>query len=107
MNEAELEQMRQWVHLPADQVGNNNNKLDIQGMLRETREANDMEQVQDEFTTNKYVVVNEIAAHEHMALVCNVYMHATTGKKFYKWWIWTLIAIRYKCTWANSKKVNL
>lgn len=81
MNEAELEQMRQWVHLPADQVGNNNNKLDIQGMLRETREANDMEQVQDEFTTNKYVVVNEIAAHEHMALVCNVYMHATTGKK--------------------------
>ena len=72
-----MEEMMAWLNIPVSNAEDGSSGL--QKMIEDTKEHDEI--CQDEYTTNQHVVVNDIASYEQMALILNVYYHATAGEK--------------------------
>jgi len=81
MNNDEFEEMLDWLGIanqPSVQSMQEQTP-NLQDMIRKTQKDDNLKL--DEYTTPKHVVVNDIAYFEQMALILNLYYHATTGAK--------------------------
>jgi hypothetical protein len=81
MDDDEVQKMMEWLDLPVTETSAPNiaGTVDLEQMIQDN---NDMEM--NEYTTAKHVVIDAVKSYEQLALILNIYYHATTGAKILK-----------------------
>jgi len=77
MDNQEIQKMLAWLDVPVPTTEMNSN--DLEQVIQDAQRNDTVEM--DEYTTAKHVVVDAIKTYEQMALIINVYYHATIGAK--------------------------